>query len=809
MWEGNGKTCERKVVGQTPDVEGNTARRPAITREMIQSRLDHWEDVVGRYVHLINPAPVVFGASAAILLLSALLMPEFSGLAQASLLGAGMLLTLAVQSARQDATQSDAAAKPQGETRMAALGDQIDQRIEQLHDVQWVMRETESRYRDLLDRQSDIIMRRNRNGELTFVNRAFCGAFGVTADQVLGTAFAPTVIETEESGDDVQLDSLRIKHFIQRLQTVRGPRWFAWEECVSPAADAQGEETQHVGRDITEQRAASALLAEAREQAETASRAKSRFLAAMSHEIRTPMNGILGMADLLVATHLTAEQETYTNAINRSAQTLLVLINEILDLSKIEAGKLEIVNAPFDLESCVQGAVELLATKAHEKNLEIAWAINPALPRTVIGDEARVRQILLNLIGNAVKFTEQGGVLISVSGDIRRDNRWRIALRVEDTGLGMTRAALAGLFAEFEQVSNSSRARITGTGLGLAISRRLARAMGGDITVESECGRGSVFTLEFSATCEAIPEAIDPTTGPLAGEHMLVASDLAIERRGIAAMLQGQGMEITETTAGDTSLALTAVNAATSPVSIVLVDAGAEPAAAGHLLARAREKSRNQPVRGVVLITASERPRLQAFQRHGFEAYLVRPVRRASLMTQIIGPQNLIRSTRPEAALTSDDRSRSKVIRHILVAEDNAINALLAQSMIRRAGCTSRHVENGRDAVDAIRRSLTGEDPPIDLVLMDVHMPDLDGLQAAREVRRLRDDPEVLEGGRVIPPLVACTANAFAEDRRMCLEAGMDDYLTKPFTWSDFETLLARWLPQDDGTRDARENDAA
>ncbi len=739
----------------------------------------------------------LFGLGGVVLICAAMLAPMPPIMTYLAMAGAGALLVLAAQSGFKmfrTATPSD----DSNASRTEALDTHLDQRIEQLHDVQWVMRETEARYRDLLDRQSDIILRRDADGLLTFVNRAFCTTFGVTPDDVLGTAFSPMVLDEEKSERVQNGISRRSRSFVQQLQTVLGPRWYAWEECAADVSDRGSDETQRVGQDVTEQRAASTLLAEAREQAEMASRAKSRFLAAMSHEIRTPMNGILGMADLLLATPLTAEQETFTKAIDRSAQTLLVLINEILDLSKIEAGKIEIVEGPFDLEACIQSAVELLATKAHEKGIQIAWTVDPRLPKRVIGDETRVRQILLNLIGNAVKFTERGGVLVSASAEMQTSDRWRVILKVEDTGSGLTPASLAGLFAEFEQAETAVRSGVIGTGLGLAISRRLARTMGGDIYADSERGRGSVFTLELSVQPVAVEQETDRQQRDtvLAGQHLLIASDLCIERRAIAATLRGEGMQVTEIDSCDPVAAEAALNATAEPVSLVLVDAGTEPSVAGELIARLREKARETPVRGVVLITASERSRLAAFQRHGYDAYLVRPVRRTSLMAQITGPQTLIRSKRPEAVPAGDEADDVRGQFHILVAEDNAINALLAQCMIRRAGCTSSHVENGRDAVDAIRKSLTGAAPAIDLVLMDVHMPGLDGLQAAREVRLLREDPEVTASGMHCPPLIAVTANAFAEDRRMCMDAGMDDYLSKPFSWSEFDALLARWLPQ-------------
>ena len=367
------------------------------------------------------------------------------------------------------------------------LSARLEQRLEELKDLQWELNDNEQRYRALLDAQEDMILRRDGAGRLTFVNKAFLRTFGVTADEVLGKPFR---IEACEGGGATPLsttDEIRHQRFTQHVRTAEGSLWIEWEEQLVAAADGLNLEVQSVGRDVTEQRRAEAQLAEACDQAEAANRAKSRFLAAMSHEIRTPMNGILGMASLLLETQQTPEQQTYAHAIDQSARTLLALIDEILDFSKIEAGKLELSEAPFALEACVQGTVELLAPRAHEKGLEIAWSIDPELPRTVSGDEARVRQILLNLLSNAVKFTDAGGV--SVSATAKRDaaagaaHEVRVEVVVEDTGIGMSMEDMQGLFAEFEQADTAVRRRDGGTGLGLATSYGIVESHGGKIGV--------------------------------------------------------------------------------------------------------------------------------------------------------------------------------------------------------------------------------------------------------------------------------------------------------------------------------------
>ncbi len=305
--------------------------------------------------------------------------------------------------------------------RFSAIGARLERGLEGLKDIQWEIRENEARYRDLLDNQADLILRRDAQGRLTFVNQAFCRVFGVDRNAVLGRPFAPRVLAGDKATPLAPGGALRRQCYAQEIETASGPRWFEWEEHAVQAHEAAIPEVQCLGRDITERRSDEAELKEARKQAEAANRAKSRFLAAMSHEIRTPMNGILGMTSLLIDTELSLEQRTYANAIERSARTLLTLIDEILDFSKIEADKLQLNSVPLAIDECVQGVVELLAPKAYEKGIDIAWAVDPSLPRSLLGDEVRVRQIVTNLVGNAIKFTDSGGVLVTVgAGPLRQ-----------------------------------------------------------------------------------------------------------------------------------------------------------------------------------------------------------------------------------------------------------------------------------------------------------------------------------------------------------------------------------------------------
>ena len=686
--------------------------------------------------------------------------------------------------------------------RFMRIGERLERGLEALKDIQWEIRENEARYRDLLDSQADVILRRDAQDRLTFVNQALCRLFDLERSAMLGHVFSPRVLAGDNATPLAPGSELRQQRYVQQIETALGPRWFEWEEHAVATGGAAIPEVQCSGRDITERRRTEADLREARKQAEAANRAKSRFLAAMSHEIRTPMNGILGMTSLLCDTDLTAEQRTYSHAVERSARTLLTLIDEILDFSKIEADRLQLNSAPLALDECVQGVVELLAPKAYEKGIDVAWAVDPALQRPMLGDEVRVRQIVTNLLGNAIKFTDSGGVLVTVGKSptmkpsVDRDDL-EIAIAVEDTGMGIAPESLPSLFSEFEQAEDAVRRHLGGTGLGLAISRRLARAMGGDILVVSAPGLGSTFTatLRLKLAPKAAGEA-KLADVPTASQHVLLALDRAIERRALRLSLEGAGIPLEESTIASAADLVSAAAAAGVPFTRVIVDGRSGCDTAARLLSRAREAA-SGGAQGVIVLDTAAKADFARFRDAGFDAYLVRPVRPQSVLMhlgaihQAIQPvQAAAVPARPLQFLTSPS---------VLLVEDNDINALLARRMLEKVGCEVQHCVNGREAVEAFRRVLAGVDRPYDLVLMDAHMPVLDGLSATRAIKALY---AALEGGATAsPPIVAVTANAFDEDRRQCFEAGMDDYLAKPFDREALGRVLDRWCSDDAARR--------
>jgi PAS domain S-box-containing protein len=629
-------------------------------------------------------------------------------------------------------------------------------RCEELADSTWELKEAEARATSLLEAQGDLIVRRDSGGRITYVNDAYCALTGTPRETLLGTT---TALPSLQQGRASTLpDGTRLHD--EQIMTADGPRWLAWRDVVVWAEKAEHAEVQSVGRDVTDRIEAERALAEARDAAEAASGAKSRFLAMVSHEIRTPLNGILGMAGLLQDTALTAEQTTYVKATVTSGNALLSLIEEILDFSKIEAGKLELESHPFSLVTMIEDIVELLGPRAQAKGLEIASDVDERLPERIIGDATRLRQVLLNLAGNAIKFTETGGVGVIVEAG---PNRGEVMFEVRDTGIGIAPEQQARIFHEFEQADGGSARKFGGTGLGLAISRRIVERMGGRIEVESKPGEGSTFRAIVPLPSAEGADEAQVAAPDLSGLAVLIVAPATVEASLIERQLNRWG-------ASAMHLAPHLVDMfAQRHWDAVLVDhsIGAEVTALVGSM---------PDVRRIVLITPAERHRLPALKEAGFAGYLVKPIRAASLKAQLVAAPGFDSIATAEAAVpaAATEIVGARKPLHVLVAEDNEINALLTRTLLTRLGHVPVMAESGGVALerwhDARERGA-----PYDLVLMDMHMPGVDGLEAARRIRAAE-----AERSDRPTPIIALTANAFAEDREACLAAGMDGFLVKP-----------------------------
>jgi len=641
---------------------------------------------------------------------------------------------------------------------------QLSDRVEELGDRNWELKEAAERNRGFLEALGDVIVRRDRDGRITYANDAFCRLAGRLAEELIGTAFALPVLE--QGAIAALPDGTRIHD--QRIDA-DGARWIAWRDVAIRDALAERSEVLSVGRDVTDRTQAEHALAQARDQAEAANRAKGRFLAMVSHEIRTPLNGILGMADLLLDTTLSAEQTTYAKAVKTSGDTLLSLIEEILDFSKIEAGRLDLEARPFSLGAMVEETVELLSPRAQAKGLEIAASIDERIADRVIGDEARLRQVLLNLAGNAVKFTAQGGVAVEVGPGIWPDE---VTFLVRDTGIGIAPEAQARVFEEFEQADGGAARRYGGTGLGLAISRRIVERMGGRIGLASAPGEGSTF--QFTVTLAAAESRDPPFVVPdLAGQAILIAAASMIEAPLIARRLGRWGANTCVVSGVDAALTLLLERR----WDAILVDRalGAEPA---HTIARA---AIHVP-RRIVLVTPADRHELPELKSAGFGGYLVKPVRAASLAARFAESDSF-----DSAIDEAEDHAHAAGPRGlaILVAEDNDINALLARALLVRLGHRPTIATNGAAALESWHAALSAG-APYDLVLMDVHMPEVDGIEATRRIRAAEQ-----ETGTARTPIIALTANASGDDRETCLAAGMDGFLVKPLDRERLAEVLA------------------
>jgi len=656
------------------------------------------------------------------------------------------------------------------------------------------MRENEEKFRTLAESAQDAIVMFDGDDQILFWNGAAERLFGYTKAEAIGgryhllvvperfrEASAKELAEFRKTGAGAAIGKLRELAALRKDGTE-----FPVELSLSMVMLQKKHAVIGIIRDITERKRTEKALQEAVNEAKASARLKSQFLANMSHEIRTPLNGVVGMIGLLLDSELTPEQRTFANTVRTSADCLLTIINDILDFSKIEAGMLTFEQRLFELRVPVEDCLQLMAERAHAKGLELAYLIDDNVPVHVIGDAGRLQQVLLNLVGNALKFTEHGEVVVRVTREGEESDGVRLCFTVTDTGIGIAPEARKRLFQPFSQADGSITRKFGGTGLGLAISKQLVELMGGEIGVESEAGQGSTFWFTVRLGQQPAALRVVARRVNLAGQRALIVDDNKTNREILQRQLTAWRISSACAEGGESALSLLRSTAKTGqPFNFALLDMQM-PGMSGFELAR--RISTDPALAGLKMLVLTSMGSIPPFSETaaaGVTACLTKPVQQAELHEAITSLLGMSKPRLATPAAPPQIQPEPKPLR-ILVAEDNVVNQNVARMQLARLGYMVDIVPDGRAALE------TAQAHPYDVVLMDCQMPEMDGYEATRQLRAWEQTRRA-DGGKFAPlQIIAMTASAMSGDREACLAAGMDDYIAKPVQASELAAAIAR-----------------